>query len=385
MKNKTPADDDLRLSLLQSCSRKTHDQLARLYNVLGTSMNVPLWMKSGIGRVIHKKGPRSDPSNYRIILLAPLLGKLYDKLLELKLKQLREHDFVEVWEEQYGFTDKRQTYDPIFIINSIRDGRKKEKAYMALAFMDLKKAFDTVNHKKLLEVLQAQGAPISFLKLLGPMLTHRTMDLCDEMIDIMKGTPQGCPISPLLFLFFINPLLKRLREECKGLPLTDNRFYTCLAFADDLTLLPADNRELAKMLTICQEWAEKHGMSFNVPKSKIMICEGKPCEDDISLDEMPMQLEIVDEFKYLGVFLYGKPARGGATKRIQKLDKSRLWAAISKIGHALSPDYDLPIIKQIEALKTFVLNQALYPAPVCILQSQGVTRKGPLPNKRRDP
>ena len=85
---------------------------------------------------------------------------------------------------------------------------------MILAFMDLKKAFDSVNHRKLLQVLKDQGAPDCFLNMLAPLLDCRHMDLCGEKVPFMKGTPQGSPISQLLFLFYINPLLKRLREEC---------------------------------------------------------------------------------------------------------------------------------------------------------------------------
>jgi exonuclease III len=310
LKNKTPADDDLRLPLLQSCSHKTLEQLARLYNAMGQSMKIPLWMKGGIGRVIHKSGPKSDPSNYRIILLAPLLGKIYDKILEIKLRELQEHEFLTIWKEQYGFLKDRQTYDPVFIVNSIRDGQKRKRAYMILAFMDLKKAFDSVNHLKLLHALKHQGAPDSFLNMLAPLLDCRYMELCGEKVVFMKGTPQGSPISPLLFLFFINPLLKRLSDECEGLPFTEKLYYTCLAFADDLALIPQDNRELAKMLKICKEWANQFGMSFNISKSKLMVCEGSPLNTDLSIEQLPMEMELVNEFKYLGVLLYGKPTAG---------------------------------------------------------------------------
>lgn len=367
LKNKSPADDDLRLPLLKNCSQETLQHLARLFNILGASMRVPLWMKSGIGRVIYKKGPRSDPSNYRIILLAPLLGKLYDKLLELKM---RAHPFMKTCEAQYGFLENRRPEDAVFIANCIRDGQKRKKGYMILAFMDLKKAFDEVNHKKLLQVLRNQGAPEDFLNLLEPMLTCRKMELCGESIHIMKGTPQGCPISPILFVYFINPLLKRLQEECQGLPFSDNLFYTCLAFADDLTLIPADNRELAKMLKICQEWANEYGMSFNISKSKIMICEGKASPDDVL--DLPMDLETVDEYKYLGVMLYGKPRHGGNPRNIQILNEARMWAATTRIKHALRSDYSLPLRKQVEMIKTFILSQAMYPAPVCVLDYKSI-------------
>lgn len=367
MKNKTPAEDDIRLHLFQSCSLKTLEQLARLYTVMGESMKVPLWMKGGIGRVIHKSGARSNPSNYRIILLAPLLGKIYDKILDMKLKKLQEHEYVEkIWEEQYGFMAGRQTHDPVFIVNSIRDGRKREKAYMVLAFMDLKKAFDSVSHRKLLQVLSDQGAPDDFLNMLAPLLDCRHMELCGEKVVFMKGTPQGSPISPLLFLFFINPLLKRLREECVGLPFTDKLYYTSLAFADDLVLIPNDNRELAKMLRICKEWADEYGMSFNIEKSKLMVCEGNPDEMDIDVKQLPMELELVDEFKYLGVMIYGKP-KAGRPRQNQPIRKDKMWAAVYRVRFALKPHYDIPLLKQIELINTYVLSQVMYPTPVSAL------------------
>ena len=80
LKSKTPGEDGLRVDLFKKFgSDRLHEELARLFNdVAGRAQPLPEWMRSGIGRLIHKKGPRNDPSNYRLIVLAPVLAKVYE-------------------------------------------------------------------------------------------------------------------------------------------------------------------------------------------------------------------------------------------------------------------------------------------------------------------
>lgn len=373
-KNKTPGEDGIKLILFKLLTPDTIEALARLYTQMGKEAVLPLWAKKGVGRILYKKGPRSDPGNYRVILIAPLLAKIYDKLLEIKGRELLTAEQMEIYVEQAGFMPKRSTHDCVFQLMSLLDGQKRRKknGYMIAAFIDFRKAFDMVNHKKLLKALRDQEAPEEWINMLRPMLTGRKMELCNELIDILKGTPQGSPISPLLFIFFINPLLKRLRDGCAGLPFSDDICIRSLGFADDLVLLPANNRDLAKMMTIMMEWAEEFGMSINVDKSKLMIMHGKAATGDLPLSELPMQYEIVLSFKYLGTMLYGRDYR--PRQKLLPTQEHIMWKCVHRIKKALNPNVGLPLRRQLQFLVTDVLSTALYSAPTCDLDHDSIDK-----------
>jgi hypothetical protein len=372
MLDKTPADDDIRLPLLKLLSDKALSKLAELYTKMGQCKILPSWAKTGIGRVLHKKGPRSDPSNYRVILLAPLFAKIYEKLLELKGRKFLKDEIMESIVEQGGFQQDRSIYDSIYLLQSARDAVRRRKGYLVVAFMDLRKAFDTVNHKKLLKTLKEQRAPIEWLNMLKPMLTERRMELCEELIAILKGTPQGSPISPLLFNFFINPLLKRLRC-CIGVKASDEIMIRALGFADDIALIPNDIEDLDKMMKICEEWANEYGMSFSEEKSKIMLLEGTQKEGDMDISNLHMQLDWVDSFVYLGITIFGKK-KGRTTQSQAPTPISSMWKAVFRLKAALDPNLTIPLEKQIKLLETDVLSIALYPAAVCDLDYKAIDK-----------
>lgn len=88
------------------------------------------------------------------------------------------------------------------------------------------------------------------------MLAGRQMKLFDAIVNVKVGTAQGSPISPLLFIVFINPLIDRLRV-CTGVQFADKAraFIRSQVFADDICLLAESIEDLQHMLDVCYDWA----------------------------------------------------------------------------------------------------------------------------------
>ena len=162
-------------------------------------------------------------------------AKLYEKMLEIRGQTMVEDDVLKISVEQGGFMPRRSTLDSIFILESLRDSKIKHHKTLYAVFLDLRKAFDTVSHKKFLLLMRARGAPEAWVMQLGKMLAGRRMKLFDALINLEVGTAQGSPISPLLFILFMNPLIERLRA-CRGVQFAAQAFIRCLLFADDVCL-----------------------------------------------------------------------------------------------------------------------------------------------------
>lgn len=86
-----------------------------------------------------------------------------------------EEEVLKISVEQGGFMPRRSTLDSIFILESLRDSQIKHCKTMYAAFLDLRKAFDSVSHKKFLQLMRERGAPEDWVVQLSKMLAGRRM------------------------------------------------------------------------------------------------------------------------------------------------------------------------------------------------------------------
>lgn len=357
-KNKAPGDDDIRPVLFQGASDQLLGNIARLLTMMANEEGpLPSWMKEGLAKTLFKKGRKDDPSNYRVIIMNSIFAKLYEKMLEIRGQKMVQDEVLKISVEQGGFMPRRSTLDSIFILESLRDSQIKHGKTMYAAFLDLRKAFDTVSHKKFLQLMRERGAPEEWVMQLGKMLAGRRMKMFDALINLEVGTAQGSPISPLLFILFINPLIERLRA-CRGVQFAAQAFIRCLLFADDICLTVESLEDLAAMLGICEEWAQEFGMSFNASKSEIIQLAGRIPEvrPDVLLGGQPITWKT--EVKYLGV-----PIMQGRRRRAP-MPLARMWRCYHRIKRVLDPRLPMPLKAQILMINTDILSVALYPAAV---------------------
>ena len=358
---KAAGQDDIKLAIAKMANCPEFcGELARLYTVeANRSEPLPEWMRTGVGRLIYKKkGSTKDPGNYRLIILAPLFAKLYEKILELKGSEMIHDGTLRIAFEQGGFMVGRSTFDSVFLLESLRDAQIKSNSKMFVGFLDLNKAFDSVNHKRLLRVLEEQQAPEQWINALRNLLAKRKMTLYDHFFHMLRGTAQGSPLSPQLFILFINPLIERLKASRRGTRLADNQIIPGLVFADDICLTADSLEDLQEMLDICQTWAEEYGMSFNTGKSELMQLAGKiPDERPVALLAGKM-MKWVPEYKYLGI-----PVFEGRRRRVPS-SRLNMFKALFRIHEALGTRKKLPVLAQLQLAQATILNAALYPSAV---------------------
>ena len=182
-------------------------------------------------------------NQYRPISLLSIYNSLFEKLLHRGLIKFIDNDIL--YDLQCGFHNKHSTQHAIRdIVNTIHCNMDNRK-YSCGIFIDLKKAFDTVNHEILLTKLEHYGIRGVINSWFRSYLSDRRqsieIDKCiPETETIVCGVPQGSVLGPLLFLLYINDIHKSSKE------------FTFYLFADDTSLTYANDN----LRTLdCQQWA----------------------------------------------------------------------------------------------------------------------------------
>lgn len=304
-----------------------------------------------------------------VIIINSFLAKLYEKMLEIYGRNLIAEGHLKINVEQGGFMPNRGTHDNLFILESLRDAQISRKRKLFAGFLDMRKAFDSVNHECFIAQLRRNGTPEEWISQLVKMLAGRQMKLFDAIVNVKVGTAQGSPISPLLFIVFINPLIDRLRV-CKGVQFADKAraFIRSQVFADDICLLAESIEDLQHMLDVCYDWAAELKMRFNPAKCELIQLAGRPISPPPACSMGGTVLKWVKEVKYLGVPI----VQGRRSKLHAPL--ARMWKTYFCTRDALSSSLPVSLKHQLQLIQTQFLSIALYPAAVRDLHYQEIDR-----------
>ena len=295
--------------ILKSASHLLSKPLAAIINKSVEIGKYPSKLKHAKVIPVFKSGDELDPNNYRPISLLSSFNRIFEKLMYSRLKFfLDKHDVL--YHSQYGFRERCSTEHALIdIVDRIRLNIDR-RLYSCGIFIDLKKAFDTVDHSILLEKLEHYGIRgvvnnwfSSYLTdryqstQIGSCISKKTKTLC--------GVPQGSVLGPLLFLLYINDIYNSSEK------------FSFYLFADDTNLLYADkslrslentvNAELSNV----SKWLMANKLSLNVSKSNFVIFRPSQKKIDYNVDlkiydfslNLYVSLEHRDHVKYLGVLL----------------------------------------------------------------------------------
>jgi len=192
-----------------------------------------------------------------------LLNKIRDQLLA--------HRRV----EQSGFTPGRSTTDRIFTLNTIIQSRKEFQKPLWIVFVDLKAAFDSVDHMALWKLLRSLGLHSKVVDLMEGLYTDtcRCVNVDDVMSDwfaVGSGVRQGCRIAPDLFLRPMDHMVERTVHGGMTGVTVGKEVFTDLYFADDVSLLAEMLEVLVLALTVIQQEASTvtFGLQINWSKPK---------------------------------------------------------------------------------------------------------------------
>ena len=252
---------------------------------------------------IHKKGSKTDCSNYRPISLLSPFTKIFEKCLYDRMYNYLE-DKKLITPNQYGFWPKFSTSLALSDICTEILTNIDSKKTICTIFLDLAKAFDIVDHSILLKKLHLYGFRGIPLQLLKSYLTNRKQytvvnGAFSTTRQVTCGVPQGSTLGPLLFLICINDLPSVTKFSVK-------------LFADDTNLTMASkcantlevnvNLELTKV----SNWMRLNKLSVNFSKTEYMLITKKKNIKHFQVKICDNVIQCKDHIKYLGVYIDDK-------------------------------------------------------------------------------
>jgi hypothetical protein len=344
------SENDVRRDIMSICNGKSCGIDGVLPEMLKCSLNIVVpfltklfrklfndgifpdeWSKAIIVPIF-KKGDIHNVDNYRGISLLSVVSKCYTKLLNRRLcSWLRNHNVIS--ECQSGFRKNYSTTDQIYNLYSIVQRTISEKGRkLFVAFVDFRKAFDSVRHDKLLECLKEKGVSRKFFVAIKSMYSSmlscvKINDEYSDLFDCPIGVRQGCILSPTLFSVFINKIAEQMslhgRHGVQLLPGLMELFI--LLFADDIALISTSPIGLQNQLNVLQTCCDEMKLMVNTDKTKIMVFRrGGRLAKGMCWYFAKQKIEIVNRYCYLGFVFTPKLSEAIGVRNLAKKGKKAL-------------------------------------------------------------
>lgn len=283
------------------------------------------WKDANIVVIYKQKGDRAVCGNSRGISLLSIAGKVLAKIM---LSRLVEHISETVLPEtQCGFRKTRSTTDMVFVLRQLLEKSREHHKDLFVAFIDLSKAFDTINRELLWKHLSKIGVPPKFLSILQQLhdgMQARVLmgELQSESFGVNVGVKQGCVLAPMLFNILLSAItclfhrvlghedgvhveyrldgslfnIRRLQAHTK----TKIRQICELQYADDCAILAHSPDSMQYALNIISSLYQSFGLQVNTQKTEVMFHLTTPVPAPPSFHINGVPLKSVDHFTYLG-------------------------------------------------------------------------------------
>lgn len=301
---KSPGEDKITAEMLKNMGEQAVQMLLKLFHKIQQQAKIPNDWTIGLILPIHKKGDRTDCNNYRGITLLSVVMKVYEQIIENRLRVVVEPTLTET---QSGFRKGRSTQDHVFTLKDIiyKSLTTDKKVYMA--FLDLEKAFDRTPRARIWDSLRKRNVSNKLIKAVKSI--YRETNNCvisknmkSEIFTTKEGVRQGGGLSPLLFITFMDDIIKecklRLESMSIGYRKLQKEEITECAFADDVVLVANNEKNLQHNLNVWNEVLQKNGMKLNTEKTKVMVIAKNKTTTNIDIHGV--KIKQVEAFQYLG-------------------------------------------------------------------------------------
>ena len=294
--------NQISVKIFKSIRNYISNPLSKILNVSFTTGIFPDSLKLAKLTAVHKKGCKKTVSNYRPISSLPFISKIYERCMTNRIISFFSK-FNLFSNKQFGFLKKRSTKDAILDFTETVYDALNAKRHNISVLIDLKSAFDTVNHRILLNKLELYGVRGLGLDWIKTYLTNR-----ENYVALGKtysthcttniGIPQGSIIGPILFIIYINDLPSVSDHLSATLYADDTNFS--VSDINFNRMIPTLNAELSKVY----DWTVANRLTINVNKTELLLFTNRYMDlndDQVILNDN--RIGFVSHARFLGVII----------------------------------------------------------------------------------
>ena len=264
---------------------------------------------------LFKKDDSHIFDNYRPISLLPAMSKVFEKIVFTQVYEYFENNKL-LYASQYGFRSLHSTELAALEMSDLVSGKLDTGQIPISIFLDLSKAFDTLDHTILLKKLQYYGFHGTALSWFQNYLSGRIQFVDfdgtqSSMLPLNTGVPQGSILGPLLFIIYMNDINTASNKFMAILYADDSNLVSSLC-SFDVSLNSKDfdknilSNNITQELDKIHEWLEINKLSLNVKKTKFMIFHHHQRKISNYIPDLKINgqsIERVKEFNFLGIII----------------------------------------------------------------------------------
>jgi hypothetical protein len=340
------------------------------------------WKRALLVALYKGKGEKKVTDSYRGISLLSIPGKVYALII---LSRINAHVDAQLLDSQSAFRKGRGLTDALFTIRQVISKSVEFGQPLFMAFVDLRKAYDSVPRDVLWRILRVYGVHTKLIELLmdlhtGTQAAVRMGGMLSEWFDVHGGVRQGCVIAPMLFNiymdFVVRQAMAQMPDGC-GVELAyhaDGKLHrkkwgsggnlellSVLLYADDMVLLSDNREELATMLQVMDRVSAGMGLRINASKTEIMsITAAGQCSTEAQQEGGGVVIseglvKEVPQFKYLGSML----AASGKLDAELAIRKGRAVGRFKQFERMWGTKH-LSVVTKVKCYRAYVLPILLF-------------------------
>ena len=351
---KAVGEDGIAVEMLGVLGEWGAEVVTEIANSIYNTGQIPDQMARSIFITIPKKPGAIDCDKFRTISVMSQLSKV---VLRIILNRVRNKIEYEIAEEQYGFMKGKGTCNAIFVIRMLGERTIEMQKDLFMCFIDYRKAFDTVRHADLLAMLSRLDIGKKDLRIIRNLYYDQTaaVRVEDELtgwVNIKRGVRQGCVMSPVLFSFYAEIIMRHV-DDLEGIRIGGQNVNN-VRYADDTVLIADSEDKLQRIIERVDAAGEELGLKINRGKTECMvISKGSAPTCNLSIgNEIIKQ---VNKFKYLGSIITEDGRCESEIK--QRIGIAR--SAFGKMRNVISNRH-VRIATRIRLIKTYIWATLLY-------------------------